>query len=189
MNSTDEDFPKIPWYKKFIPLVLLVLTYFLFFQWIPIHVAEEYSILFGIAGGVITMILSFWAVIVIAPVLLEKLPILTGILCISTLFIFGYQFIGYTTSFYSKELRENGVFAKAVVVNKTQIHGRRGRTIESIDVAFYLPNKERHDATVSISRQEYQQYYKGMKLPIYYSSKHPSIARIAYEKRDVIPFP
>jgi hypothetical protein len=189
MSTTEEDFPVIPWYKKLIPLVLLVLTYFLFFQWIPIHVAEEYSILFAIVGGIISVILSFWTVIVIAPVLFDKLPIVTGILCISTLFIFGYQFIVYTTDFYVKELQENGIYAKAVVVDKTQIHGRRGRTIESIDVAFFLPNKKRHDATISISRQEYQKYYRGMKIPIYYSSKHPSIARIAYEKRSEIAFP
>lgn len=56
-------------------------------------------------------------------------------------------------------------------------------------VAFFLPNNKRHDATISISRQEYQKYYRGMKIPIYYSSKHPSIARIAYEKRSEIPFP
>lgn len=173
---------KITLVQKILPISLLLFTIYFFFELIPDHIAEEYSTLFAILGGVITMILSFWTADTLLRPLLKFMAIPIFLLCIASLFIFGYFYIVKTTNFSSNELTQNGVHTTAVIVDKTRIYGKRGRTIESIDVRFLDEHNQQQEANISIGRNEYDRFSIGMKLPILYSSKHPNIARISYKK-------
>lgn len=184
MTTTTENTQpkKLSLFQKLLPLALLLFNIYLFFELIPDHIAEAYSTLFAIVGGVITVILSFWTADTLLRNLLKYLAAPIFLLCIASLFIFGYFFIVKTTSYSSNELSENGVYTTAIIADKTKIYGKRGRTIQSIDVLFFDENNEKQEATIDIGSREYNSFNKGMKIPIFYSSKHPNIARISYKK-------
>jgi hypothetical protein len=177
-----EELPPIPFYKKLLPIGLMGFNVLVFFYLIPGNIAESYSTFFAILGGVITVILSFWIIIVTLPSLLDKAPIVTGILCMSTLFLFGYQYITKTSNFSSQQLRENGVYTDAIIVKKSQFTGRRGRTTQSIRVRFYLHDKKTAEAKILVGSKEYNYFKKGQIISIKYSSKYPEIATIFYRK-------
>lgn len=168
--------------QQIVAPALLIFNIYFFFELIPDHIAEAYSTLFAIVGGVITLILSFWTADTLLRSLLKYLAVPIFLLCIASLFIFGYFFIVKTTSYSSNELAENGVYTTATIIDKSRIYGKRGRTIQSIDVRFFDENNKRQEATIDISSREYNSYSSGMTLPIFYSSKHPNIARISYKK-------
>ncbi len=184
MTTTTENAQprKLSLFQKLLPAALLLFNIYLFFELIPDHIAEAYSTLFAILGGVITMILSFWTADTLLKSLLKCLAAPIFLLCIASLFIFGYFYIVKTTSFSSNELSENGIYTTATIINKSRFYGKRGRTIQSIDVRFFDKNNTQQEATIDISSQEYNSYSSGMTLPIFYSSKHPNIARISYKK-------
>ena len=184
MTTTTEETQqkKLSLFQKILPLTLLIFNLYLFFELIPDHIAEAYSTLFAIVGGVITLILSFWTADTLLRSLLKYMAIPIFLLCIASLFIFGYFFIVKTTNYSSDELAKNGVYTTAIISGKTRIYGKRGKTIQSIDVRFLDENNERQEATIDISNSEYNSYNKGMTIPIFYSSKHPNIARISYKK-------
>lgn len=184
MNTTSEtpEFRKVTLIQKIVPVSLLVFNIYLFFELIPDHIAEAYSILFAILGGVITLILSFWTADTLLRPLLKYIGIPIFLMCIASLFIFGYFYIVKTTSFSSDELAKNGVHTTAVIVDKTKIYGKRGRSVQSIDVRFTDQNQQRQEATIDVGNREYNSFRTGMEVPILYSSKHPNIARISYEK-------
>lgn len=169
--------------KSFLPLLLQIVNLALFFYIIPAHIAERYDILFAIIGGFSTMFLCFWIVVALTPIALDKAPVVTALLCISTLFIFGFTFLKKTTSFGSEQLAKHAVLVEARIVDKTKIYGKRGRTIKYMDVKFYDKNKNIQEATINLSDQEYNKYQRGRTVMIYYSSEHPNIARIAYNKQ------
>ncbi|WP_046757296.1 DUF3592 domain-containing protein [Kordia jejudonensis] len=168
--------------QKILAPALLIFNIYFFFELIPIHIAEAYSTLFAILGGVITLILSFWTADTLFRPILKYIGIPVFILCIASLFIFGYFFILKTTSFSSDELTKNGIQTTAVIIDKSRIYGKRGRTIQSIDVRFTDQNQQRQEATIDIGDSEYNSFQTGMVIPIMYSSEHPNIARISYEK-------
>ncbi|MES2574630.1 MAG: DUF3592 domain-containing protein [Bacteroidota bacterium] len=168
--------------NRFLPLILMILNLSFFFYLIPEHIADEYSISLAILGGVITLILTFWIFFMLIPKLYDKIPIFMGLFGISTLFIFGYLFLVKTTNYNSNELSKNGVLTEAVVVDKTLIYGKRGRTIQNIDVQFVTKKGEQVTANIIVSRKEYDYYSEGMPVMITYSSEHPNIARISYNR-------
>ena len=79
MNNTTEtpELRKISLVQKIVPACLLVFNIYLFFELIPDHIAEEYSILFAILGGIITMILAFWTADTLLRPLLKYLAIVS----------------------------------------------------------------------------------------------------------------
>jgi hypothetical protein len=168
--------------NKFTPLVLMVLNYFLFFHAIPPAIANSFYVLFGIVGGVITIILSFWIFASLTPKLLENFPIAIGIISILSLFVFGGFFVYKTSDFETNQLKESGKMANAVVIDRTKIYGRRGNNITSITVKYLSAENKTEEATITVSNQEYNTYEEGVEIPILYSTENPSIARIAYEK-------
>ncbi|WP_298425063.1 hypothetical protein [uncultured Kordia sp.] len=184
MTATTEEVQpkKLTLLQKILPLALLLFNIYLFFELIPDHIAEAYSILLSIVGGVITVILSFWVAGTLLRSLLKYMAIPIFLLCIASLFIFGICFIWKTTSYSSNELAENGVYTTAIVQSKSRMYGRRGRTIQSIEVLFLDEHKQKQSATIDIGKNEYNSFNKGMIIPIFYSSEHPNIARISYKK-------
>jgi len=184
MNTTTEEThrKKLSLLQKLLPVSLLIFNIILFFKLIPDHIAEEYSILFAIVGGVITVILSFWTANTLLRSLLKYMAIPIFLLCIASLFIFGICFIWKTTSYSSDELAKNGVYTTAVITDKSRIYGRRGKTVQSIDVRFFDKNNQPQEAKIDISSSEYNSLNRGMTIPIFYSSKRPNIARISYKK-------
>ncbi|WNM20074.1 hypothetical protein [Flavobacterium capsici] len=180
---------KTTWQKirsnKFFPLFLMAFNVLFFFHILPPEIAEEYSISLGILGGVITLILSFWSVLsFVTDEVWEKTYLGFSLVCISSLFVFGYFFISKTVSFSSEELNKNGVYTEASIIDKTRIYGRRGKTIESMRVQFKTEKGEFANAEISITPYQYEQFYEGMVIPIKYSSKYPNIACIAYNKNE-----
>ena len=171
--------------NKFLPLILMALNLSFFFYFIPDSLAESYSTFLAILGGVITMVLAFWIALFVVPKVFDRVPIFMGLLCMSTLFVFGYLFIVKTSNFSSTELSKYGVLTEATVVDKTQIYGRRGRTIQSMQVQFTTKEGQNTSAKVLLSEKEYEYFYEGMQVPIYYSSKHPDIVGVAYSKLKV----
>jgi hypothetical protein len=167
--------------NKFTPLILMAANLGFFFYLIPDAVAESFDIFFAILGGVITLILSLWIVIQWLPKVFDAVPILAGLLCISTLFVFGWFFISKTTHFSTDELKENGVHTIAVVIDKTQWHSLKSvsRTTQNIDVRFLANDKRTQVSKILVGKQEFERIQIGMQLPIVYSSKHPDIAAIA----------
>lgn len=168
--------------NKFTPVILLVFNILLFFYLIPINFAEEYSILLGILGAVITMVLVFWSFGALIPKLSEKFPIFIGIIGVGSLFVFGIYFIAKTSNFSSNELNTNGVYTEALIVDKTKIYGRRGRSIQSIDVNFLTNKKEKVTVKIDVTDKYYRFLRKGTKIPIFYSENYPNIAEIDYRK-------
>jgi len=164
--------------NKLTPVVLMVLNITFFFYLIPLHIAVDYDIVLAILGGIITLILSFWVAFALTPKLFDEIPIIMGVACISTLFVFGFFFISKTTDFSSNEIRENGVAAEAIIVDMTQILGKRGHTIQSMDVAFKTPDGQQHEANIILSEREYDSFERGMIVPVIYSSEYPEIARM-----------
>lgn len=167
---------------RLTPLFLMALNIGLFFYFIPEHIAERFNMLFAILGGVITLIISLWIVELIMPKLLDKVPIITGLFCISTFFVFGYFFIVKTTNFSVNQIASNGILTNAVVIDKTKIYGKKGNSIHSMKVTFETKDNNKKEATIDLTDTEYSYFKKGMSIPIYYSSKHPNIATIAYDK-------
>lgn len=168
--------------NKFLPIILMALNLWFFFYLIPDAVAESYSTFLAIVGGVLTMVLAFWIALFAMPKVFDSAPIFFGLLCISTLFVFGYLFIVKTSNFSSTELSKYGVLTEAIVIDKTQIYGRRGKTIQSMELRFTTKDGVLTTAKVSLSESEYERFDEGMKVPIHYSSKHPTIVAIAYSK-------
>lgn len=167
--------------NKFFPLLLMVLNLSFFFYLIPEHIADEYSISLAIIGGLITLVLSFWIFFMLTPKLYDQIPIPMGLFGISTLFIFGYFFLVKTTSFSSDELSKHGILTEAVIVDKTQFYGKRGRTIQNMDVQFITNDGKEIIANIILSENEYEKYYEGMPIKIIYSSQYPNIARVSYK--------
>lgn len=168
--------------NKFFPLVMIVLNYLLFFHIIPISVANDFYILFSIVGGVLMLVFTLWASVTLMPNLLEKFPIAVGITSILTIFVFGYFFIVRTSNYTSNQLTENGVKTHAVVVDKTRIYGKRGRTINSISVQFITAKKEKVETSIDISSTKFEEFQKGMNIIVIYSSENPKIAEIDYRQ-------
>jgi len=166
--------------KKWLPFLLLVINLWLFFSVIPDPVAENNSILFGIVGGVITLVLSFWVIVSLLPKFLEEAPIFAGLTGISTLFLFGIFFITKTVNYSSQQLKENGVVTEATVIDKTRMYGKPPSTAEFMDVQFLSEENKWQKATIDISKSEYDRYQRGDKVKIHYSAEQPQIARIAY---------
>lgn len=167
--------------SKWLPFVLLALNIYFFFCLVPPHIAEAYSTVLAILGGVITLVLFFWILIFVTPKLLDKAPILMGLLGISTLFIFGYFFIMRASDFFVKEIQKNGVHTVALITDKTRLYGKRGNTIQSIEVRFTVNKKAAH-ATISVSERDYNDLEEGMQVPIVYSSEYPGVAEIDLKK-------
>lgn len=168
--------------NKILPILLMGLNLALFFYIIPDHISERFGTFFAIFGGVITLILSFWIVGTLLPKLFETIPVLTGLLCISTLFIFGYFHIVKTVDYSSDELAKYGVYTEAVIIDKTKIYGKRGRSIKSMEVRFVAKDNKTYNASIDLTDREYNSFREGMTIPIKYSSKHPNIARIDYNR-------
>ena len=168
--------------NKATPVLLMIIDIVFFFYLIPEPLAERFAILLGIVGGVITLILSFWTVASLTPELLEKYPTVVGLICISTLFVFGYYFIVKTSEFSSSQLNENGVLTEAEVVSKMRFFGRTGSGGHSMKVRFTTADDKPVIAKILLAQWEYAYFEKGMKIPIYYSSEHPTIVRIAHRK-------
>ncbi|OYU81730.1 MAG: hypothetical protein CFE23_02260 [Flavobacterium sp. BFFFF1] len=168
--------------NRLTPLVLMPLNLAFFFYVIPPDVASEYSVSLALVGSVSTLILSFWIAIMVVPKALDKAPVAVGLLCISTLFVFGYFFILKGVDFSSDEFAKYGQYAEAVVVDKTQVYGRRGKTIQDMDVSFNDAYGTAWQAEITLSEREYEQFQQGQHIMIHYSAKHPKIARVAYEK-------
>lgn len=166
--------------NKFTPLVLLVIVYIIFFHLIPTSFSSEHYLILSILGGFAMIPLAFWSFASITPKLVETLPIMVGITSIMSLFVFAFFFIKMTSDFSSNDLQENGETSMATIVDRTQIIGRRGRTISSIKVLFKTKNKKNEEASIDVSESEYEQFQEGMEIPILYSSMHPENARIAY---------
>ncbi|MDI1233475.1 MAG: hypothetical protein PSX81_04280 [bacterium] len=168
--------------NKFLPLILMALNLSFFFYFIPDHVAESYSTFLAILGGVITMVLAFWIALFVLPKVFDAAPIFMALLCMSSLFVFGYLFIVKTSDFSANELSKYGVLTNAVIVDKTQLYGRRGKTIQSMEVQFTTQDAKSVTAKILLSEGEYERFQEGMQVPITYSSKHPEIVGIAYSK-------
>lgn len=170
--------------NKFVPLILMVFNIYFFFYLLPIDIAEAYSIVLAIVGGVVTMILSFWMVFtwIKSDELLDKIGVPFYLASIVSLFVFGYFFILKTTSFASDELAKNAIYTEAAIIDRTKIYGKGGKTIQSIDVRFVTQNNEQVSANISVTERYYDYLRTGMRIPILYSSKHPKIAAIDYKK-------
>ncbi len=168
--------------SKITPVLLLLLTIDLFFNHIPEHIQERFDIFLAIFGGAITLFLSVWAIETIAPVLFDKIPTITALFCISTLFIFGIMLISKTSSFHSGQLKDNGVLTEAILVKKTKIYGKGFKRAYHMKVRFMTEDNKDSYAKILLSRWEYERFDEGEKIPIYYSSEHPNIARIAHDK-------
>ena len=169
-------------FRKLLPLPLFVFNLMLFFYIIPDDVAENNSIVFALIGSITTLVLSFWVVIALMPKFLEETPIFTGLMCISTLFIFGIAFITKTVNYSSEQLQEFGVVTEATVIDKTRIYGKPPSTAEYMEVQFKTESNKWQKATLDISKSDYDKYQRGDKVYIRYSAEHPKIARIDYEK-------
>lgn len=180
--STESTFEERTILNKLLPVFLMIFNIYFFFRIIPEPIAEQFFVLFGIVGGVICLILSIWMVEALAPVLFDKIPIITGLLCISTLFIFGYYFVLKTSNFASSQIAQNGVFVEAEIHNKRRIFSLKGKAMHHMNVKFPTQNGDIEYAKILLSKYEYDNFEKGMEIPIYYSAKHPNIARIAYKK-------
>lgn len=170
--------------NRFFPLILMGLNLYFFFYLIPLDIAESYSTILAILGGIITMILCFWIVFswVKSDKLLDQIGIPLYIVSIASIFVFGYFFIVKTSDFASNELAKNAVYTEALVADKTKIYGKRGRSIQSINVIFTTENNKQVSAKISVTENYYEYLSKGMRIPIVYSSKHPNIAEIDFKK-------
>lgn len=170
---------------KFFPILLLVLNVLFFFYILPIDIAESYDVFFAILGGAITLVLSFWSVfkLVSEKTWNEFYLLLSGI-CIASLFVFGIVFIMRTTDFSSGALKENGVITEAVVIDRTKIYGRRGKTIQSITVEFKTDKGVLAHAKIDVSDNQYQTLYEGVRVPIKYSSEHTNIATLNFAQNN-----
>lgn len=162
---------------RFTPLVLAMLLYLVFFHLIPIGFAHAHYILFATVGGILAIILSFWLFANLAPRLVEKAPIFTGITSILMLFVFGAAFISRTSDYSSHEISEHGITTTARVVDRSYIQGRRGRRIYSMDVQFYVGG-QLTGAELDVSETQFEMFPEGASIPIIYSSEHPTIVRI-----------
>jgi hypothetical protein len=169
-------------FKKAYPLLLQIFNLFFFFYIIPDDLAESFSILLAIVGGITTMILTFWMAFTYVPKLYEEVPIFAGLLCISTLFLFGIAMIYKTVNFGTNQLNENGIVVKARIIDKTKIYGKPPSTTQYMEVRFKTEANKWHKATIDLTSSEYNRYHEGDELFIRYSSKYPDIARIAYDK-------
>jgi len=165
--------------NKYLPLILLIFNYLLFFHIIPIGIAESFQILFAILGGALMVVFSFWTFGALLPKLFDKQPVLLSLVAISSLFVFGYFFISMTSDYESNQLKNFGVETKAVIIDKTKIYGRRGHTSCSMTVKFRTKENEIEKADILLSNAEYNSFKNGMMIYIYYSSENPDIARIS----------
>ena len=150
--------------NKFIPLLLMALNLSFFFYIIPIHIAEEFEIFFAILGGAITLVLSFWIFLFVTPKLFDKIPIILGLFSISTLFIFGFYFIMRTSHFATNELVLHRTPTEALIVNKTKIYGKRGTTIQYINVQFMTTTKEEATAKINVPENSDTTFYEKSKV-------------------------
>ena len=164
----------------FTPVVLLASTLFLFFYLIPKNVAADNYIFFALVGGLFTLVLTWWTLAKLFPTFSDKYFGGLVIISIASLFVFGGFFIKMTVNFERNELKEHGVLTKAVIVDLTQISNGRGRRMSTMKVKFKTTDNYDALTTMDISDAEFNSFNEGMEIPIIYSSKFSSIARIAY---------
>lgn len=161
--------------------VLLVLNIVFFFYVLPLDVVHEYLTMLAIVGGLITLTLSIWTVGKLMPVLFEKIPIISGLACVCTFFVFGYFLISQSVNQTTDELIKYGTTANATVIDKTSISAKR-KDMTSIDAVFKVENGEEYTVTFTVTEKMYEQFKVGMTIPIIYSSEHPEVARIRYQE-------
>jgi hypothetical protein len=169
-------------FLRFLPLFLLVFTIVLFFFIIPTHIAERIDVLLAIVGGVLTLVFTIWVVSDLIPVLFDKIPIITGLLCISSLFIFGVFFLKKTTHYASDQINQNGILTEAIILNKTRMYTLKGNSTQSMKVRYTTNDRKVKQTKILLSEREFKVFEKGMTIWIYYSSKNPSIATIAHKE-------
>jgi hypothetical protein len=166
---------------KLTPILCGVLLVLFFFKVIPDSTADNYKYFFALFGGAISIIISLWIVGLNAPILFEKIPILSGVVCISTFFIFGYLFITKTSEYANTELTINGVKTEAIVIGKSRIYGKGGRSINKMKVRFVTDKNRSHISTLELGDFEFDLYEEGMPVAIYYASSNPNVVRIDRE--------
>ena len=167
--------------SKPFPLIIMALVIFFFFYVIPEHIAERFDIFFAIVGGTMMIFLSVWSIERLSTKFFDKMPTITALCCISTLFIFGCCFISKTSRFAVKEIRENGIFTEAVILNKNIFYGKRGRRIYNMRVSFTTEKNQHYTTNINLTENEYEDFQSGRIVPIYYSSDHPNITSIDYK--------
>ena len=166
--------------NRFTPVGLLALNLSLFFYLIPKNVAADNYIFFALVGSLFTLVLTWWTLARLFPVFSDKYFAGLVLISMASLFLFGGFFIKMTVNFETNELKEHGVFAKAVIVDLTQISNGRGRRMSTMKVKFKTTDNYDGLTTIDISDAEFNSFNEGMEIPIIYSSKFSSIARIAY---------
>ncbi len=106
---------------------------------------------------------------------------LFGAIIIGGLIGFGILFITNEVNRESTELRKNGVYTTAKVIDGSSYSTRKA-DFTSLDLIFIDEQKKPVQASISVSKHEFHRFYKMQSIRILYSRRYPDIIRRVSEE-------
>lgn len=104
-----------------------------------------------------------------------------GAIIIGGLIGFGILFISNEVRRESAELRKNGVYTTAKVIDGSSYSTRKA-DFTSLDILFLDEQKNTKQTSISVSKHEFHNFYKMQNLRIVYSRRYPDIIRRVSEE-------
>lgn len=171
-------------YKKFIPLIILIIIYIVFFKLLPDSLVVDYDIFLALTGSILCGIYTFKTLNALFPALLDKATIAVFGVSLLSVFVFGVLFITQSVDTEQTELKQYGVLATAVVIDGSESRLRRSKTA-SITVKFTTEKDETVVTDIDVTPGQLDQYYKNQQIQILYSSNNPQITRHIHNSADL----
>jgi len=170
--------------RKILFTVLSLFSIWLFVDGISVSFYDMYSSFLSAVGAIITAVLIGFTIILYLPEKRNEKDykddqsgyFIFGAFMI-ILFGFGMFLINHHNDRREKEFKNYGKFAIATIVDGSSIKTRRA-DFSSIKVKFALKNGGNYHADIDISAGEFKNHGLKEQIPIVYSSRYPSLARI-----------
>lgn len=173
--------------KKILYSILLLFTFWLFAEGIPVTMYDRYSTFFSLVGAVAVAVFA-------TATLFRFLPkpdpekemegdnsgyLIFGVILIS-LFGSGIFFVSHGLNRRERDIEDNKKFAIATIVDGSSFKSRRIDDT-SIIVKFKLEDGKDYSAEIEVTASQFSQFSLDQQIPIIYSSVHPSLAKIAIQ--------
>lgn len=173
--------------KKILYSILLLFTFWLFAEGIPVTMYDRYSTFFSLVGAVAVAVFA-------TATLFSFLPkpdpdkemegdnsgyLIFGVILIS-LFGSGIFFVSNGLNRRERDIEDNKKFAIATIVDGSSLKSRRIDNT-SIIVKFQPEDGKDYSAEIEVTASQFSQFSLEQQIPIIYSSEHPSLAKIAIQ--------
>jgi hypothetical protein len=179
--------------KGIIWSVALIAVVVFFFLGIPINYMKSMLTFLAILAGITITVCALMVFFAITFFFFPKKKdnpyegYIIGGSILLILFGSGVLMIFREMSLEKKELANYGVITNATVVDGSAFATRK-MDFTKIKLVFTMVNGEEYTVDESISYKNFDRFYQGQKVPIIYSTQHPTILEILYRQDDMYKY-